>query len=270
MVQPAGARLSFIARYFLSQRTPYECDEDLPSLPDYVLRVRLSSFDCASFVYSVVALCGAGTFEDFVHNLRCIRYAPGSLGPKTYIRFTSNGVRQMSEHQLAREVTREIAPDSLLRIRHVPALGMLSGRELFKEAGDPNIGQPASIAYIPSDKVEQIDSELADGDIVLLISAKPAEEYPDLVAHCGIVHRAEGMRDACLLHASRARLGSRTGPHAGVSVLTRYDETQNALLDDGRWRTLASFLVDNPDRWAGIAVLRAIAKTKGSTPLRGR
>src|ERR1044072_5631791 len=49
--------------------TPFECETKLAPLDDNLVRVRFTSFDCITFVYTVVALANAKDFEDFLARL---------------------------------------------------------------------------------------------------------------------------------------------------------------------------------------------------------
>lgn len=65
-------RLNHICYKFIG--TPFIYESSLPILPDGVLRVRLESFDCITFIYNMIAMSRAGNFDEFVSNLRMLRY----------------------------------------------------------------------------------------------------------------------------------------------------------------------------------------------------
>ncbi len=263
----AGCRLAFIARSFLEENTPFEFEEDLPSVPSEMVRARLESFDCVTFIYTMVALCHAKTTEEFIRNLRRIRYASSGVGEPHLVHYTINAVKRMEVFGFVEDITNVIVPASLLRQRVVPKLGILPTGEPFLRhcygaAGDLGIGQPAAIAYIPGEALETAEPMLRDGDIALFVTAREVGDYPGLVGHVAIVSREEPHSLALVLHSSKTPLG-RPGKRAGVSLSTYWETAKSALRDDCIWRPLVRFLQDNPDRWSGISVLRPTNSASG-------
>src|SRR5215470_14805286 len=50
-----NARIEFIAHQFIG--TPFIFESNLPIPPKGRIRVRLESFDCITFIYTILALC---------------------------------------------------------------------------------------------------------------------------------------------------------------------------------------------------------------------
>lgn len=65
-------RLVQIARCL--RRTAFAFESRLPVPKCNEVRVRLASLDCVTFIYTVMALARANSFEDFIWNLCSIRY----------------------------------------------------------------------------------------------------------------------------------------------------------------------------------------------------
>ena len=57
--------------------TPFEYESQLPLLSPGTLRVQLRSFDCTTFVITMVAMTGSRSFEELALNLRRLRYLDG-------------------------------------------------------------------------------------------------------------------------------------------------------------------------------------------------
>jgi Protein of unknown function (DUF1460) len=255
----AGDRLAYIACQFLAENTPFEPEEELPHIDPAIVRARLESFDCFTFMCAMVALSQASCIEEFIRNLRKIRHADQVAKQNSVIRYTSNVVAKMKRYGFVEDVTRMMLPTSLLRRRTVQQLGVFPSGELFLEgpSGDDGVGRPAAITYIPTQSIEDAEPHLLNGDIVLLVTARRVEEYPGLVGHAGIVLRFHRKDPALFLHASMTSLGRR-GKRAGVSLSTFWDAEHGVLRDDCKWRPLSRFLKDNLDLWLGIAVFRPV------------
>jgi hypothetical protein len=72
-----GERASAWCQLLLN--TPFEFETKLAQLDDNLVRVRFTSFDCITFVYTVVALANAKDFEDFLARLYRVRYYEATL-----------------------------------------------------------------------------------------------------------------------------------------------------------------------------------------------
>lgn len=70
--QTAGERVYAIAQSFIG--TPFQYETRLPLIGDNTVRVCLSSFDCVTFVYHVLALARSRTFPEYIDRLIELRY----------------------------------------------------------------------------------------------------------------------------------------------------------------------------------------------------
>ena len=76
--QDANERISFVARALLG--TPFCAESSLTILPPGILRVRLETLDCITFVYTAMALAAAHDFNGFVCHLLALRYHDAESG----------------------------------------------------------------------------------------------------------------------------------------------------------------------------------------------
>ncbi len=66
-------KITFIIQHFMG--TPFIFDARLPITKKGIIRIRLKSFDCLTFVHNMLALSKANRFEEFVKNLYEIEFA---------------------------------------------------------------------------------------------------------------------------------------------------------------------------------------------------
>lgn len=64
--------IEFLAKTLIGTPSIYE--SSLKNLPHDFMRIRFSSFDCVTFIYTILALCGTSNFAEFVEKLYMIRY----------------------------------------------------------------------------------------------------------------------------------------------------------------------------------------------------
>lgn len=253
--EDGGHRLKHLAMAFL--RTPFLDESELPHPPAGTQRVRLETFDCITFIYTMYALLGAKTPDDVAPLLSEIRYTNGPA-EEHLIHYAWNSLTRIRELGLAENVTATLLDPARLATRTV-TLGIKGDGERFlkhERVGDPNIGERVSVDYIPAADVRGIEPALRDGDTVVFVSAWKPEEYPGIVGHAAIVHREEGDAHAYLLHSSKSKLGSQEGPRAGVILLTEWNAERRALAEDRPLCALHCYLGHHPERFAGIVVLR--------------
>ena len=192
-------RVNFWIEKFVG--TPFEFESNLPILPNGVLRVRLSSFDCVTLIYTVIALANSAYFEEFVKNLYNLRYKDTLKGyinncPDTgnildfiYESILING----KEKGYIKDITSDIAGNSKLievkvlleRFKRPP---LHDNAETFVS---PKINPYAKDIFISKETIDMIDiSLLQDGDIILMTKGPyndKGEKIPVLITHLGIV-----------------------------------------------------------------------------------
>ena len=76
--QDANERISFVARALLG--TPFCAESSLAILPPGILRVRLETLDCITFLYTTIALAAARDLDQFVRHLFALRYHGAETG----------------------------------------------------------------------------------------------------------------------------------------------------------------------------------------------
>ncbi len=209
-----NARLAFLMEQF--KRTPFEYESQMKIPPADTLRVRLQSFGCTGFAIYMLALTSAGTFEEFVHSLRKIRYLHsetrgldsdpinGNILDFTEDVFLESALKQ----GYVRDVTAEVAgaaPRAVFRSRNVPR------RRNAEE--DParhlilpkvNAGKVLTMQLISREAFTRMDrSRIKTGDILLFSrivpDAAPSEEL--MFGHAAVALNQGG--EIYMVHATR-------------------------------------------------------------------
>ena len=209
-----NARLAFLMDQF--KRTPFEYESQMKIPPADTLRVRLQSFGCTGFAIYMLALTSAGTFEEFVHALRKIRYLQsetrgldsdpinGNILDFTEDVFLESALKQ----GYVRDVTAEVAgaaPRAVFRSRNVPR------RRNAEE--DParhlilpkvNAGKVLTMQLISREAFTRMDrSRIKTGDILLFSrivpDAAPSEEL--MFGHAAVALNRGG--EIYMVHATR-------------------------------------------------------------------
>jgi hypothetical protein len=252
-----GERLLAVAEPFLRENTPYQEESSLEEPPDGTIRVRLETFDCITFIYTIVALAGAASFAELVRRLLAIRY-DGPPARDRLIHYAWNSARRMIDLGLVRDVTAELVEPARLGVRTV-RLGILpDGRPFLPHGscGDWNLGQEVSARFIPTALVRAVEPRLQAGDVMLLIASKDPGEYPGIVAHAVVVFKKPDDEQVYVLHSGKTRVGDANGRQAGVALLTYWDPERQALRNDSVHRPFHLYLEGSPHLWQGIVVLR--------------
>ena len=179
----AGSRIEFLSRQFLGR--PYAANALVgsPSTPE-VFKASLDSFDCVTYVETVLALSQSSTLDEFVDSLRKIRYEKGSVRWERRNHYMTGWIRNNSRiGTVSRLFTRvrSIVKERILDVvRGLPPI-----RTRFK--------------CVPKSAVRALRSQLQTGDLIFFASTR---KHLD-VFHCGILIRD---RERLMMrHASRSR-----------------------------------------------------------------
>lgn len=118
-VQGIANRAQALSAYFLGK--PYGFDGPLGEGPgaryDQDPLFRFDTFDCTTFVETVLALAHAQDEQDFEERLRQIRYEHGNIDFTTRNHFTSlDWVPNNIANGYLRDITRELAPAGVARV----------------------------------------------------------------------------------------------------------------------------------------------------------
>lgn len=169
------------------------------------LVVNLRQLDCWTFVESslAVALTGGGDFQAYQQHLQQLRYWGGTVsGYGSRIHYFSGWVLQGESLGYLQDMTAALGG-----LPYRKQIGYISAHpQLYPRSQDPAthkalLAAEARISrhawyYIPKSKVAHIESQLQEGDLILLTSAKLDLD----IAHQGFAVRKNGRIH--LLHAS--------------------------------------------------------------------
>ena len=173
------------------------------------LVVNLHEFDCNTFAESCLALshtikAGNPTFEKYINELAAIRYRHGVIeGYPSRLHYFSDWVDDNQQKKKVRNMTATVSttifpnrvnfmsshPDSYKHLKNNP--GFVA--EIKKQENDIN---QRETCFIPKSKVEAIESQLKDGDIIGITTSITGLD----VSHVGIIIKQKGR--VYMLHAS--------------------------------------------------------------------
>ncbi len=202
-----------IGRQFLSK--PY-VPNTLDRNPTEQLVVNLHQFDCTTYLETVLALTLAWhdvsdkvspvlTEHTFRNYLTKLRYRNGRIdGYASRLHYFSDWLRDNEHKGLITDITRDL-PGNLTVAK--PISYMTTATYKYPHLRDPAIFKQValteaslsqqSFSFITTKKIRQAESSLRDGDIVMLIAARPGLD----MKHVGLVVRQPNGR-MHLLHAS--------------------------------------------------------------------
>jgi hypothetical protein len=193
----AGERVARTAFAFWG--TPFQFESRRPLPLRGRLPVRLGAFDCATFVYTALALGLSRNFGEFIETLRALRYrdpesATIDSDPEsgTIFDFVEESlVVNAVELGLLTDVTPEIAngtPLETLRTRLV-AVRRDASRDPLELWATPKLGRaPIAMSLLPRTAFDRLGPKTAlkSGDIVMM--ARGTGETGHVVDHVGIAH----------------------------------------------------------------------------------
>lgn len=198
---------------------------------------NLRDFDCSTFVENVIAMslinhAGSPTFEKYKNQLTELRYRNGIVqGYASRLHYFKEWIIQAEQNDVLQDITSKIGG-----IKQKKNLNfMTSNRELY-----PNLKDETSYLaikeyqkkinefdfyYIPKWKIEKVESQIQDGDIIAITSNVDGLDFN----HEGFAIRQNGR--VYLLHASYEQKKviiskellvdylNRIHKHSGISVL---------------------------------------------------
>jgi hypothetical protein len=212
----ANERMSFMARALLG--TPFCAESKLAILPPGVLRVRLETLDCITFIYTAIALAAARDLGQFVRHLFALRYHDAESGRldsnpehgNIYDYVEESLLRKAIDHGYLVDISQRVADPSSL----VNATADLQPmrRETAVDPGNavvtPKYGAGQfTTPFIPQTAFSCLTARLVrSGDILLMTRALAGKESPRpttgptagsfpegttppyLIQHCSIAH----------------------------------------------------------------------------------
>lgn len=191
---------------------PHTLDQN----PTEQLVVNLSAFDCTTYLETVLALACARTEtgskatpvqleQSFRHYLTQLRYRNGRIdGYASRLHYFSDWLRDNERKGLLTDVTRDL-PGSMSVAK--PVSYMTTATYKYPALRDPTVYQQVAMAeaalsqqpfaFIPKKNIRQAESQIREGDIVMLTAARPGLD----MKHVGLAVRQPNGR-IHLLHAS--------------------------------------------------------------------
>ena len=179
----AGTRIELISGQFLGH--PYKTNLLIGSAESpEVFTASLDSFDCVTYIETVLALARASSAEDFTKWLRKIRYHEGRIDWKRRNHYMTGWIRNNTRIGTVRRVPAKVRPIAKVRtLDLVP--GLPPERTRFE--------------CVPKPSVRRLALHLKTGDLIFFASTR---KHLD-VFHCGILVR-DGDR-LRMRHASRSQ-----------------------------------------------------------------
>jgi hypothetical protein len=273
--------------------TPFCYETRLPAHPRNTIRIRFQTFDCITYVYTVVALAAAKGFDDFVSTLYHIRYAAPHDGTADEEPLSGNFIDFACESLLFNAVESGLLCDITESVGD--GLELVPIRMTLQPLRRPALHDPSETTVYPRYKDRQIDtyvirsgslehldpSRIASGDVIVFTrgatdaSGKP---HAGLVAHAGFALAQGGAIH--LLQATRAYYvrsrpsGGKTyasiaghpekelpgvciaGEYLGDDASVIHDNAKCYGYDMDMPRTLASYARDN---FFGVKFLRPVS-----------
>lgn len=224
-VASPGKRVAWMAERLL--HTPFEYESRLPIPPRNHMRLRLASFDCMTFVYTVIALAAATGLQDAITRLRSLRYReePIDSDPESgnifdfaeesllvnavALKYVADVTMELGGHDGTEDITTSLA-----------STARPFGQDPQRRLATPKLGNaPLRVRSLHTPLLARLVAPwIEDGDIVLLRRARTPSSV--LVHHLviasvredgttGFIHATRNFR--CYPAPDPARAPSHTG-----------------------------------------------------------
>lgn len=200
---PTGERIAYIAKKFIGKPYAPGLLEGDPEM----LRVNIDSFDCTTFVETVIAMSNTvaeqrTSWQDFLYNLEKLRYRNGQLnGYGSRLHYMSDWIVDNSHRGILKDVTDRIGPSaSVIKTLDFMSANRdkypaLKSETNFEAIKNTEIGYRGhKIPYIKPLNIKKTD--LRNGDIIGIVTNIKNLD----VTHMGIIVMING--NPHLLHAS--------------------------------------------------------------------
>jgi hypothetical protein len=228
--QGANERISFMACALLG--TPFCAESSLAIPPPGILRVRLETLDCITFVYTTIALAAAHDLNQFVRHLFALRYHDAESGRidsdpehgNIYDYVEESLLRKAIDHGYLVDITERVAdPFSLVdATADLQPMRRKTDLDPANAVVTPKYGAGQFTAsFIPQSAFSCLTAKVVrSGDILLMTRALVDKElprrtrtgplagsFPDgtppsyLIQHCSIAHIEKD--DLYMIHATK-------------------------------------------------------------------
>jgi hypothetical protein len=179
-------RIDTLSRHFLGasyKSNPLIGSADTPE----VFTVALDGFDCVTYIETILALARASNVDDFVAELRKIRYEQGRIQWERRNHYMSRWIRNNVREGIIRPVSSRAIP-TVIKERILDVVPGLAARR-------------AQLTFVPKVAVARLEPHLQSGDLIFFGSTR---KHLDTF-HIGIIVR-EG-KATLMRHASRSQGG---------------------------------------------------------------
>ena len=153
-----------------------------PTQPE-VLVTRMDSFDCLTFLETVLALARIRSTEEFPAEIRNIRYSNGEVSYRSRLHYTTDWSRHQVEHGRLTEMT--LGEETLSREKPL----------FFLKSLPPKL---AHYRYFPKHRIDSVSRWLLDSDIIYFVSGREGLD----IGHLGLIVRDN--QRLLMRHAARS------------------------------------------------------------------
>ncbi len=181
-VSQIGARIAAVSEQFLDR--PYKKNMLIGAVDrKEVFTASFDGFDCVTFIETVLSLARASTTDEFIENLRHIRYAKGVVDWKQRNHYMTTWIRNNKRAGVVRDRTQ--GRGVVERRRCLRALSGLPERTV-------------RVRSIPKRDFMRRQQDVQTGDLIFFASTRPDRD----VFHCGLLIRDDIVR---MRHAPLSR-----------------------------------------------------------------
>lgn len=190
-LEDPNERMAFIMLSFRGTPFVYESESTVQPERGEIL-VKLSSFDCITFIYYMTALHQSKNFDEFVHNLAAIRYRDvEALGIDSdhYLGniydYTENALIEnaMVERGMFEDMTDQILDQvgvnpyiSERTLATTNTEARVGGHMVRPKNASNSLSQDFTMDFIPAESVEQAESLIKTGDVIVFAKEKRTKE----------------------------------------------------------------------------------------------
>ncbi len=190
-LEDPNERMTFIMLSFRGTPFVYESESTVQPERDEIL-VKLSSFDCITFIYYMTALHQSKNFDEFVRNLAAIRYRDvESLGIDSdhysgnIYDYTENALIEnaLVERGMFEDMTDQILGQvgvnpyiSERTLATTKTEARVGGHMVRPKNASNSLSQDFTMNFIPAESVEQAESLIKTGDVIVFAKEKRTKE----------------------------------------------------------------------------------------------
>lgn len=164
-----GERMRHVAGRLLNRPYIYNPLVGSSTEPE-VLVTRMDGFDCTTYLQTVLAIALSKTLDEFLNNLREIRYRDGKISYQTRLHYTINWAAYQISRGLLTDLT--LGEEVLTREKTLSFIKDLPPKQVV-------------LRYYPKRAIDSVSRWLIDGDLIYFTSSRRNLD----VIHVGIIFR---------------------------------------------------------------------------------